>query len=94
MRTYKSLQPKAQVRRLPRVDDPLPILAANLRRLREEQGLSQEALALNADMDPAEVRRIETYKRDPGVRVLTRLAEALGATPAELLAGIPATTED
>jgi transcriptional regulator with XRE-family HTH domain len=72
------------------VDDPLRILAANLRRLREDLGLSQEALALRADMDPAEVRRIETCKRDPGVRVLARLAEALGRTPAELLRGIPA----
>lgn len=76
------------------MDDPLPILAANLRRLREDRGLSQEALALSADMDPAEVRRIESCKRDPGVRVLTRLAEALGATPADLLAGISAPFED
>lgn len=76
------------------MDDPLPILAANLRRLREARGLSQEALALTADMDPAEVRRIETCKRDPGVRVLTRLAEALDAAPGDLLAGIPRATED
>jgi transcriptional regulator with XRE-family HTH domain len=76
------------------VDDPLPILAANLRRLRDARGLSQEALALSADMDPAEVRRIENCKRDPGVRVLARLAEALGTAPAELLAGIPAAAED
>jgi transcriptional regulator with XRE-family HTH domain len=63
-------------------------LAANLRRLREERGLSQEALALDAGMDPAEVRRIEACKRDPGVRVLARLAQALGCSPAHLLAGI------
>jgi transcriptional regulator with XRE-family HTH domain len=70
------------------VDDPLPILAANLRRLRDERGFSQEALALNAGMDPAEVRRIEACKRDPGVRVLARLAEALTCSPAELLGGM------
>lgn len=79
-----------QVRRLSLVRDPLPILAASLRRLRDQRGLSQEALALEADMDPAEVRRIEACKRDPGVRVVARLAEALGTTSAELLAGIPA----
>jgi transcriptional regulator with XRE-family HTH domain len=78
-----------QVPRLPAVHDPLPILAANLRRLREERRLSQEALALKADMDPAEVRRIEACKRDPGVRVLARLAAALGIAAAELLGGIP-----
>ncbi len=79
------------------MDDPLPTLAANLRRLREQRGLSQEALALRADMDPAEVHRIETARRDPGVRVLTRLALALNHAPAELLADIPAsrsTAED
>lgn len=79
-----------QVRRLLAVRDPLPIFAANLRRLRDERGLSQEALGLEADMDPAEVRRIEACKRDPGVRVVARLAEALGTTSAELLIGIPA----
>ncbi len=82
-----------QVRRLSLVRDPLPIFAANLRRLRDERGLSQEALALEADMDPAEVRRIEACKRDPGIRVVARLAEALGTTSADLLAGIP-TVED
>ncbi len=70
------------------MDDPLLIFAANLRRIRELRGLSQEALALRCDMDPAEVRRIETSKRDPGVRVVTRLAAGLDVAPAELLAGI------
>ena len=79
-----------QVRRLSAVRDPLPILAANVRRLRDEHGMSQEALALRADMDPAEVRRIEACRRDPGVRVVARLAVALGTTSAELLSGIPA----
>jgi transcriptional regulator with XRE-family HTH domain len=75
------------------VDDPLAIFAATLRHLREERGLSQEALALRCDMDPAEVRRIETSRRDPGVRVLARLAAGLDVAPAELLAGIiPPTT--
>ncbi len=70
------------------MDDPLTVFAANLRRIREECGLSQEALALRAGMDPAEVRRLEAGKRDPGVRILTRLAAGLDTTPAELLVGI------
>jgi transcriptional regulator with XRE-family HTH domain len=68
------------------VDDPLTIFAANLRRLREERELSQEALALRCDMDPAVVRRIEASRRDPGVRVVARLAAGLDVAPAELLA--------
>lgn len=68
--------------------DPLPRVGANLRAVREQRGLSQEQLAHLADMDAAEIRRIETSRRDPGVRVLTRLARGLDVTPAELLQGI------
>jgi transcriptional regulator with XRE-family HTH domain len=70
------------------VDDPLPRFAANLRRLRGEKGLTQDALAQAASMDAAEVRRLETARRDPGVRVLTRVARGLGVAPAELLDGV------
>ncbi|HEU0019838.1 MAG TPA: helix-turn-helix transcriptional regulator [Thermoleophilaceae bacterium] len=68
--------------------DPLPKFAANVRRLRLEKGLTQDALAQGASMDPAEVRRIESGRRDPGVRVLSRVAVGLGVEPAELLQGI------
>jgi transcriptional regulator with XRE-family HTH domain len=70
------------------MDDPLTTFAAHLRRIREERGLSQEALALRAGMDPAEVRRIEAGKRDPGVRIVARLAAALDTTPADLFVGV------
>jgi transcriptional regulator with XRE-family HTH domain len=65
-------------------DDPLIAFGNSLRRLREERGLSQDALAQRAGMDPAEIRRIESARRDPGVRVVTRLARALSAKPADL----------
>lgn len=68
--------------------DPLPQFGANLRAAREQHGLAQEALAQRAGMDPAEIRRLEGARRDPGIRVLTRLAHGLGMTPAELLRGI------
>jgi transcriptional regulator with XRE-family HTH domain len=70
------------------VADPLPKFAANVRRLRAEKGLTQDALAQGASMDPAEIRRIESGRRDPGVRVLTRVAAGLEVKPAELLDGI------
>lgn len=69
-------------------DDPLPHFGANLRAARERNGLSQEALAQRVGMDPAEIRRLESARRDPGVRVMTRLARGLGIVPAELLKGI------
>lgn len=68
--------------------DPLPKFAANIRRIRAEKGLTQDALAQGASMDPAEIRRIESGRRDPGVRVLSRVATGLGVEPAELLDGI------
>ncbi len=64
------------------------MFAANVRRLRAEKGLTQDALAQGASMDPAEIRRIESGRRDPGVRVLTRVAVGLEVKPAELLEGI------
>jgi transcriptional regulator with XRE-family HTH domain len=70
------------------VVDPLPKLAANVRRLRAEKGLTQDALAQGASMDPAEIRRIESGRRDPGVRVLARVARGLDVAPAELFDGI------
>lgn len=69
--------------------DPLLLFSEELRRRRKAAGLTQEALANRADMDPAEIRRLESGKRDPGVRVLARLAKALETTPAELLLTIP-----
>jgi transcriptional regulator with XRE-family HTH domain len=68
--------------------DPLLKFAANVRRLRLEKGLTQDVLAAGAAMDPAEVRRIESGRRDPGVRVLSRVANGLGVEPAELFDGI------
>jgi transcriptional regulator with XRE-family HTH domain len=68
--------------------DPLPQFGANLRTAREQRGLSQEALAQRAGMDPAEIRRLEGARRDPGVRVVTRLARALRVPASELLNGI------
>jgi transcriptional regulator with XRE-family HTH domain len=70
------------------VADPLLKFAANVRRLRAEKGLTQDALAQGASMDPAEIRRIESGRRDPGVRVLSRVAVGLDVKPAELLDGI------
>jgi transcriptional regulator with XRE-family HTH domain len=70
------------------MDDPLPRVAANLRRLREQAGLTQDALAQRASMDASELRRIEGARRDPGVRVVTRLARGLGVSVSELFDGV------
>jgi transcriptional regulator with XRE-family HTH domain len=62
------------------------IVGANVRRLRQQQGLTQEQLAYDVGIDLTYVGGIERGKRNPTVKVLGRLAEALGVHPVNLLA--------
>jgi transcriptional regulator with XRE-family HTH domain len=57
--------------------DVVQLLGANVRHHRKLNSLSQEELAARAGM--------ERGVRNPSVRALGRLAEALGVTPHELL---------
>jgi transcriptional regulator with XRE-family HTH domain len=68
------------------------LVARNLRRLRVERNLSQEALAADAGIDRTYVSRLERGLENPTVAMLEQLAEALGAPIAEFLA-IPAPGE-
>jgi transcriptional regulator with XRE-family HTH domain len=70
--------------------DALDIFAANLRRLREERGLSQERLAHNADLNTTHVAKIERTEREPGVRTVAKLARSLGVPVGELFEDIGA----
>ena len=56
-----------------------------MRRLRQRAQLTQEQLAFAAEIDLTYVGGIERGKRNPSVIVLARIAEALGAEPADLL---------
>jgi transcriptional regulator with XRE-family HTH domain len=51
-----------------------------IRALRVECGLTQEELALAADVATSNISRIENGKRNPSVDLLERLALALGTT--------------
>lgn len=68
--------------------DPLDIFAGNLRRIRQRHGLSQERLAHIADLNTTHVAKIERSEREPGVRTISKLATALGASAAEFFDGI------
>ena len=70
------------------MDEVLGVFASNLRRMRNERSLTQDDLADLAAMDASELRRFEAARRDPGIRVLTRLSRGLGVKPSDLLDGI------
>lgn len=59
--------------------------AANLRRIRNAKGMSQDALALEANVSRSYLSKIEKGVFYVSLNVLGRLAEALEVEPAELL---------
>lgn len=61
------------------------IVAANVRRLRVGKQLTQEQLALEAQLDLTYIGGIERGRRNPTVKVLGQIAAALSVTPADLL---------
>jgi transcriptional regulator with XRE-family HTH domain len=69
--------------------ESLEVFAANVRRLRTERGLTQEHLAEEAGLHLTDIARIETLRRDPGVKVVAKLALGLGVPAGRLFDGIP-----
>ena len=72
----------------PTTDDRLRRFGASVRAHRHGLGLSQERLAERAGLDQTYLSGIETGRRNPTLRVVLRLADALGRGPDELLAGV------
>jgi transcriptional regulator with XRE-family HTH domain len=68
--------------------EPMEALAANVRRLRTERGLTQERLAELADLHMTDIARIETLRRDPGVKVVAKIAYGLKVSTAALMEGV------
>lgn len=78
------------VHRMPRPPAPDPVLAALLRRLREERGLSQEALAHKAGITAGSLGRIELAQSSPAWATVRQIARALDVTMAELSTAVEA----
>jgi transcriptional regulator with XRE-family HTH domain len=68
------------------------LVARNIRRLRVAKELSQEALAVDAEIDRTYVSRLERGLENPTVAVLERLAKALSSSIEELFR-VPRTGE-
>jgi transcriptional regulator with XRE-family HTH domain len=62
------------------------VVATNMRRLREERGLSQEALADDADIHRVNISKIERGQHSLSLDNLHWIATALGVRAADLLA--------
>jgi transcriptional regulator with XRE-family HTH domain len=58
----------------------------NVRRIRQQRGLTQEQLAFEAEIDLTYVGGIERGKRNPSLLVMARIADALSVSLPKLLA--------
>lgn len=69
-----------------RQNTTLVALGDAIRRIRKERGLSQEQLALSAEIDVSYLGRVERGDNNVAVLRLERISEALGVTMANLMA--------
>jgi transcriptional regulator with XRE-family HTH domain len=65
-----------------------PDLAALLKQLREERDITQEQLAFDAGITVSALSRIERGLNSPGWTTVRRIADALGVSLSELVAGL------
>ena len=59
--------------------------AANLRRLRQGKGISQEELTYAAGINRSYMSKLEKGSSYPGLEIIAKLATVLEVEPAELL---------
>jgi transcriptional regulator with XRE-family HTH domain len=67
---------------------PRDQFGANVRRIREKAGLSQEALSGRSGLHMTEISRLERGERDPRLATIVRVARGLEVAPSRLLVGI------
>jgi transcriptional regulator with XRE-family HTH domain len=71
----------------------LEAFSANVRRLRDERGLSQADLHELADLHRTQVGRMEGGDAEPRLMTLVIIADALGVKLDDLVAGLPVPKE-
>jgi transcriptional regulator with XRE-family HTH domain len=75
---------------MPKHDSVLAKLGLNVRKRREARELTQEKLAERAGLDSTYISGIERGLRNPGIKNVAKLAQALCFTTAELCKGVDA----
>jgi transcriptional regulator with XRE-family HTH domain len=69
--------------------DPVAVrLGARVRQLRDQRGISQEALAAEADIHRTYLGGIERGLRNPALKNIARLARALNVSLSKLFEGV------
>ncbi len=68
--------------------DPAIAFGRVLRHVRKEANMTQEELALEAEVERNFVSLIERGVNQPTVRIIFRLANALGIAPSDLIARV------
>ncbi len=68
--------------------EPHELFGRNLRTLRIEAGLSQEALAFECGLHRTEISLLERAGREPRLSTIVKLAGALNVEPCELIEGV------
>jgi transcriptional regulator with XRE-family HTH domain len=69
----------------PAMQDWRKIVGKNVRKIRQQRGMTQEKLAFEAEIDLTYVGGIERGKRNPSLMVLARIAQALSTPLVRLL---------
>lgn len=70
------------------------VFATNLRRLRNAKGMAQDDLAYEAEVSRSYLSQLEKGAYYASLKIVGRLAEALGVEPAELLRLPPSRRRD
>jgi len=78
---------------MPRHASSDPVLGGVLRRLREERGISQEALAVHAGLTSGTLTRLELGQSDPSWSTICAVAKALDVRLREIVTAIEAQQE-
>lgn len=60
-------------------------LSANIKRIRLEKGISQEKLALKANIDRSYMSELERCLANPSIEALLKIANALEVPPSDLV---------
>lgn len=74
--------------------EPEEAFGAVLRSLRKQRELSQETLALNAEVERNYISLIELGKNSPSIRILFKLCKALDVSPSAFLANVEAQMQE